>query len=239
MTDATQDWRVAIFALETDDNETSKALHSEVVSFVKAGDGSGGALTPRKKGRYSLITRDDLSQIAAEQKFPADSSQLVKALAHFVKQESVAGKVRKANSSADAKTKIADSKISTNATIETSVDGVLVEPQQQQQQQQQEEDNDDPEAMERLAKKAEIDEQKQKAQENFDSAVAALDEVKEVGGGCPFSPPFPFPFNFHFPALTLLLILSPALGPGQNLHPAQFSQLDSRSRLNYELYRVR
>jgi hypothetical protein len=159
-------WKSCVFALETDNDETSRGLFSEVISFVRGGVGSGGALTPRQKGRYALLTREDLMVIAKERglKSPAQ------ALKFFMQQERVEGEMKK---------KTAAMRKEAPAELEGSGGDEKKEPEASTLSAP-EDDEDDPDAMEKLAKKEAAEEEKRLMQQNFDSAVAALDEVAEA-----------------------------------------------------------
>ena len=92
--DSPPTWRYALYTLETDDKPESTELFQDVITFVKGGEGQGGALTPRQKGRYSLLTRDDLSQIASSKQYTGPDN-LCEALDSFVRQEEQEGLMKK------------------------------------------------------------------------------------------------------------------------------------------------
>jgi len=165
--DAPPTWRYALYALETDENEESKDLFHDVVRFVKGGDGQGGALTPRQKGRYSLITRDDLEQIVASKHLTGPNA-LCQALDNFVRGEEAEGLMKKTLK----KQREQNSNQATSQTKDESPAQVNNDDE--------EEEADDPESIEKMAKEAEAEERKRLEQQNFDSAVAALDEKNEA-----------------------------------------------------------
>ena len=170
-------WRSCVFSLETDKDEESNALFAEVIAFVRGGQGSGGALTPRQKGRYMFLSKDDLAVFAKER----GVKSLAQALQVFMKQDRVEGEMKKYNAALREKTQAEESNepptseklgsTSSNAAAAVAATAAAAA----------DSDDDDPDAMDKLAKRQAEDEKKMlAAQENFDSAASALDEVAEA-----------------------------------------------------------
>ena len=165
---ATPDWRTCVFALDTDHSPNSESLFGEVLKFVRGGSGTGGALTPRSKGRYYLLSKEDLLVLAKERglKTPAQ------ALVQLMKEEKADGVVRKANFAM---------RTALNAASKTSA--ATTAGDEKKEEAGDDPEDDDPEAMEKLQAKEAEEERKRAEQSKFDEAVAALDEVKEVRQG--------------------------------------------------------
>lgn len=145
-------WRTCVFALDVDSSPHSAVLFSEVLSMVQSGSGSGGGVTPREKGRYKLLSKEDLLVYAKSHGLKSPSA----ALKSLIEEDKNKGVIDKERSS--------------------SVDNTHKDSSDSKKDEKDDEDMDD----EMLAKKLADEEKKRQRQEEFDKTISSLDVVKEA-----------------------------------------------------------
>ncbi len=157
-------WRFASFALEAEATPESKSLFDSVMSFALGGSGSGGAVTPRMKGRYYVVTREDVGAVMRDEGLKSMGA----AFCEIVKRDEERGIEEKNRRGGGVTSSI-------NFSDDKGDKGDKGDEGKEELQEDPDEEPDDPEAMERLAKQAAAEEARARQQEEFDEAIASLD----------------------------------------------------------------